>query len=469
MSSFDLAVIGGGSAGLTAATIAGSLGARVVLIDKQRLGGDCLWTGCVPSKAFIHCARLAHQSQDLERYGLGSGAVEPDFARVMDYVHSVMATIAEHDSPNVMSEHGVETRFGGATYESPTHIRVGGANPEVIEAKRSIIAVGSHAASPPITGLADVDPLTNESVFQLKELPRRLAVIGGGPIGVELGQAFARLGSRVTILQRGASILDKDDPELTAILAEQLRLELDLRVGSSVGGVGVADGAQYVDFTDSEGEHRLEVDRILVAVGRRSNAGSLGLEAAGVETNRDYVVVDDYLKTSASNIWAAGDCTGGPQFTHSAEAQARIAARNALFVGRSKYGTNIPWTTFADPELAHVGLTEAAARAQDPTVHVYRYPLDRLDRALCEGNTRGLAKLVATASGEILGASILAPHAGEMLPSIVLAMDQGVSVKELGNTVFAYPTHGRMVRRLTDERFLEHGVSGLTKTLFGRF
>jgi len=452
---------------LTAATVAGVVGAKAVIIDKERLGGDCLYYGCVPSKAFIRCAKVAHLMRGAARFGLQSAEPQADIKGVLKYVWDAIEELGQHDSPQALAKHGVETLFGGARFLDDRRIAVGDTE---LEADRYIIAVGSHAAPPPIKGLAEAGYLDHVSVFHLETLPRRLVVIGGGPIGIELGQSMARLGSEVTVVQGGPHILPNDDPELTSMLEKLLAEELDIRVNARVVSVEVVDGVKRVTY-ESEGRgHQVEGDEILVAVGRRPSLDGLDLDKAGIDYNGRGIVVDTHLRTTNHRVWAAGDCTGSPQFTHLAEAHARVAARNALFRGQKKFtDQGCPWTTFSDPELAHVGLTEAAAQQQHKNVKVYRFPYAHLDRAVTEGEGEGLAKVVCDKRGHVLGASLLGPGAGEALGEFVLAIREGVTLDRLASTIHVYPTMNRIVRRVGDQRFLEEGLSSAMAKLFGSF
>jgi pyruvate/2-oxoglutarate dehydrogenase complex dihydrolipoamide dehydrogenase (E3) component len=465
---YDLIVIGGGSAGLTAAIIAGHVGAKVLLVDKERFGGDCTYYGCVPSKALIHCANTAHAARTSARFGVepASGAV--DFAKVMAYVWSIIDDIASHETSAALAEHGVDTALGGAAFLSPKRLIIGGERE--VSAEQVVIAVGSHAVAPPIPGLEEAGYINHVSVFHLEELPRRLAVIGGGPIGVELGQALARLGSEVTIVQRAARILARDDEDLTTMLGELLADELTLVCCADVDAVEQRGDSKVVRYQRDGQAGEVECDEILVAVGRKASFAGLDLEAAGVACAHGLIKVDATMRTSVANIWAAGDCATPLQFTHVAEAQARIATRNALFRGSKRFSDAVvPRVTFSDPELAAVGLSEAEARAQHGDIKVYRYPYERLDRAMCEGAGHGLAKIVCTSRGKILGAAFLGPIAGEAISNLVLAMNAGTSIGDLAGTIFAYPTMNRIVRRVADERFLSEGLGTVTRKLFARF
>jgi len=464
---YDVAIIGGGSAGLTAATVAGVVGAKAVIIDKERLGGDCLYYGCVPSKAFIRCAKVAHLMREADRFGLGAADPRADIKGVLKYVWDTIEELKQHDSPEALAKYGVETLFGGARFVSDRRIVVGDTE---VEADHYIVTVGSHAAPPPIPGLEETGYLNHVSIFHQEVLPRRLVVIGGGPIGIELGQSMARLGSEVTVLQGGPRILPNDDPELTTMLEKLLAKELDIRVNARVVSVEAVDGAKRVTYETGGQQHHVEGDEILVAVGRRPSLDGLGLDKADIEYNNRGIVVDAHLRTTNHRVWAAGDCTGSPQFTHLAEAHARVATRNALFRGQKKFtDQGCPWTTFSDPELAHVGLTEAAAADQGKKVKVYRFPYAHLDRAVTEGEGEGLAKVVCDKRGHVLGASLLGPGAGEALGEFVLAMREGVTLDRLASTIHVYPTMNRIVRRVGDQRFLEEGLSSTMAKLFGSF
>ncbi len=468
MNQYDLVVIGGGSAGLTAATVGGRVGARTLLVDKERLGGDCLYYGCVPSKAFIRAARAAHDQRNAERFGLQTKDFKADIQAVLGYVWDTVERISNHDSPERLGEHGVEVAFGGAEFVAPDRIRIGG--DREVTSRRTIIAVGSHAKAPPIPGLAEAGYLDHVRIFHLEALPQRLAVIGGGPIGLELGQSMARLGSQVTVLQADDHILPRDDEDLTDALLQLLSKELTVHTGARVTRVSTGDGVKRVHCKRGERELTVEADEILVALGRAPTLEGLALEQAGVETNATGIVVDSTLRTSQRHIWAAGDCAGGPQFTHYAEAQARLAARNALFRGRSRFDDQgTPWTTFTDPELAHVGMTEATARLAGRKFDVYRFEYGDLDRAITEGEPHGTAKVVCANNGKVLGASLLGPQAGESIGELVLAMKFGISLDKLASTIHVYPSMNRIVRRLGDQRFLEKGVSRFVRSVFGNY
>lgn len=472
MTRYDLAVIGGGSAGMTAALIGARVGARTILIEKQKLGGDCLHYGCVPSKALLHCAKVAHSARTAERYGVVTSPPKTDLAAVMRYVWDTIAAIGANESADHFRAAGVEVCFGNPRFVSPHRLLVDGADgtaPQAIEADKIVIAVGSHALAPPIEGLEETGYLNHVSLFHLQHLPSRLVVIGGGPIGCEMGQALARLGSDVTILQSGPRVLQHDDAELSELLATELSKELTLRLNAKVVRVERDAAENHVVFEAQGQTTRLATDEILVAVGRRPNTASLDLDQAGVKTNGRGVIVDGSLRSSVAHIFAAGDCAGGFQFTHVAEAQARVAARNALFRGSATFDAVVPWTTFTDPELSKVGCSESEAQKQVRDLRVYRYPYSKLDRAQCDGAGHGLAKIFCAPNGRILGATILGPHSGEAINELTLAIESGIPLNRVAQTIHVYPTLGRIIRRLGDERFFAEGISPLALKLFSRF
>jgi pyruvate/2-oxoglutarate dehydrogenase complex dihydrolipoamide dehydrogenase (E3) component len=382
-------------------------------------------------------------------------------------VREAIAAIESHETPEIVARWGVDVAFGGARFLSPTRIQVG---EREIEATSFVLAVGSGAFAPPLPGLDETGAIDHVDLFELTELPPRIAVLGAGPIGMEMGQALARLGAEVTILQRGRRILKRDDAELAELLAGYVRNELRLVCNATVRRARAENGVKEIVFETEGKEETLVCDEILVAVGRKPNLEGLDLEAAGVAFNERGVIIDAKLRTTARNIWACGDCTGSMQFTHFAEAQARVATRNALFFGSQSFGHEpIPWVTFTDPELAHVGMTEAEASAAHLEVEIFRYPYEKLDRAVCEGETHGLAKIVTASNGRILGASILGLHAGEAITEVVIAMNAGLTLQKLSSFVHPYPVMNRIIRRLGDERFLAHGVGTFARKFFGRY
>ncbi|MEM9741470.1 MAG: mercuric reductase [Pseudomonadota bacterium] len=441
MASYDnnLIVIGAGSGGLIAALVAATLRARVTLIERHKMGGDCLNTGCVPSKTLLSAAKAAHIMRHGADYGLQSVEPQVNFAAVMERVQRAIATIEPKDSVERYSSLGVNCIIGDAEFVDDHSVRVNG---EVITARSIIVATGGTPFVPPLPGLESITPLTSDNVWELREQPRRLVVVGGGPIGCELAQAFARLGTEVTQVQMGSHIMDREDPEVAAHMQEVLRSE-GVRIELNARAVAVAPGALTIERDGERSE--LPFDQLLFAVGRRANTAGLNLEAAGVKlSDRGTVAVDEYLRSSTPNIFACGDVAGPYQFTHMASHQAGYAALNALFgrLWKTKvdYGV-VPWATYTEPEVARVGLSEEEATAAGVAYDVTRYGLDDLDRAIAEGNADGWVKvLTKPGSDRILGACIVGPHAGEIVQEFVSAMTHGMGLKKIMGTIHIYPT-----------------------------
>jgi len=450
---YNLVVIGGGTAGLVSAMGAAGLGARVALVERHLLGGDCLNYGCVPSKALIRAARAAYDAREVASFGASApGPITLDFAAVMERMRRLRAEIAHHDAASRFAKSGIDVFLGDAAFVSPEEVEVAG---ERLRFSRAVIATGARAARPSIPGLAEAGFLTNESVFSLTSLPRRLAVIGAGPIGCELAQAFRRFGSEVTILSVGARVLPREDPDAALVLQAQLSREgISLVLGAKINGVSRVAGGRTITFERDRGEgpEELTADEILVAVGRAPNVEGLGLEAAGVATERSGVKVDDHLRSSNPRIYAAGDICSPYKFTHAADAMARVVLQNALFMGRKRAsGLVIPWSTYTDPEIAHVGLYEDEAKERGLVVQSFTVQLSEIDRAVLDGETNGFARLhVDAQSGRILGATVVARHAGEMVGEICLAMTEGLTADALSKTIHPYPTQAEVWKRLGD-------------------
>jgi dihydrolipoamide dehydrogenase len=468
---YDLIVIGGGSGGLTAATIGARLGAKTLLIDKENLGGDCLHYGCVPSKAMVASARMAYRMRHARDYGIHPVNVKVDIADVMKRIQRVKDDVGRHESPEIFREMGVDVKFGGAKFIDAHTLEIGGK--ERVTGDKIILATGSHAINPPIPGLEEAGSLNHVSIFHLEKLPKRLVVIGGGPIGCEMGQSMARFGSDVTIIDLMPRILPREEPEISQHLQKRLDeegIKFVLSIKSSR--VQKTKKAKQVIVEKDGEEITLNCDEVLVAVGRKPSIDELNLEAAGVEANKKGIIVNDTLQTNVKHIYAVGDCAGGPQFTHWAEYEARIAARNALFKGSSKRSMDlIPWVTFTDPEVARAGMTLAEAREhyQDDRIHEHSVPFEKVDRAVCEGEPEGLIKVVVDKKDRILGVHIIGMEAGEALAEWVLAMAHYISLPKIGNAIHVYPTLGRVNRRVVDARFMAHGVSKWTTKFFANF
>lgn len=459
MSRHDLVVIGGGTAGLTAAVGAAAVGARVLLAEQHRTGGDCLCTGCVPSKALIATARRAHAMRTADAVGLDP--VEPvvDLARVMQRVHDTIATIEPHDSPDRLRREGVEVVEARAEFVGPGRVSVGG---RVVETRSVLVATGSHPVLPPVDGLAEARPLTTETLWDLRELPRRLVVLGGGAIGSELGQAFARLGSQVTIVELADRLLPTATPEVGEILARAFADEgIEVRVASRA----VKVGEDEVVVDGPGGRDAIGFDRLLVAAGRRPRTTGLGLDRVGVETTASgHVLVDDTLRTTAPHVFAAGDVTGLMPFTHVAGAHAGLVVTNALFgLRRTLDHTRVPWAVFTDPEVAHVGVTPEQARARwgDEAI-VVRFDHATLDRAITDGDTRGGAIVVADPKQRLVGGTLVGEAAGESIAELVAWIHAGATLRQVGEAVHAYPTMSmapwQAAREHLRERFLSPTV-----------
>ena len=459
----DLCVIGAGSAGLSVAAGASQMGAVVVLIEGHKMGGDCLNYGCVPSKALLAAGKLARLAQESHPFGIHYRQPEIDFAAVHDHVKGVIAGIAPHDSVERFEGLGVRVIQAMARFNSPGEIEAAGLR---VKAKRFVLATGSRPLIPPIPGLDSVDYLTNETVFDLKECPGRLIVIGGGPIGCELGQAFRDLGADVAIAEM-FSIMPKDDPELVDLLRTRLRgAGIKLFEQSKVVGVRKTVNGLAVQLERDGQEETLEGTHLLLAAGRKPNLDELGLEKAGVAYERGGVQVDRRLRTTNRKIYAAGDVAGGYQFTHMAGYHASVVIKNALFRLPAKTEEHaVPWVTFTDPELAHVGWGEDEARRRHGEIRVLRWPFAENDRAQAERRTEGFVKVVTTRRGKVLGASILGAHAGELIHPWVLAVSQRLKISAMATMIAPYPTLGEASKRAAGSFFTEKLFSERTKRL----
>lgn len=441
---YDICVIGAGSAGLTVAAAAAQFGERVVLIEKGRMGGECLNTGCVPSKALIAAARHAHAFTTGEPFGIAAARPQVDFARVHQHVRGVIAAIAPHDSEERFEGLGVRVVRSAARFTDRQTIEAGG---ETITARRFVIATGSLPTVPAIPGLDQVSYFTNETIFDNSVLPRHLVVIGGGPVGLELAQAHRRLGSEVTVIE-ALEPLGKDDPELARVVLDQLQREgVVIHANSAVTQVARKGEEVGVEFERDGQRMWMTGSHLLVAVGRTANLEGLGLDTAGIAFSKRGITVDKGLKTTNHRVYAIGDAIGGLQFTHVAAYHAGLVVRSALFRLPVHASTDhIPWVTFTDPELAHVGVTEAAARERGEAVTVLRRSFRDNDRAQTECRTEGLIKVVAGRGGRILGASIVGPEAGELIHLWALAVASRLKLTSLVGMVAPYPTLGEMSR-----------------------
>jgi len=453
---YDLVVIGAGTAGLVVAAGAAGLdlGLKVALIERHLMGGDCLNVGCVPSKCVIQSARVAGQVRNSQRLGIDPLGPVVNFGRVMERMRQVRSGISHHDSAQRFQKLGVDVFRGMGQFLKSGQVQVG---EQVLNYKKAVIATGARALQPEIPGLEAVGFLTNETVFNLTEAPKRLAVIGGGPIGCELAQAFQNLGSQVVLLHRGSQVLNKEDPDAAAIVQAQLQADgMQVVLNSQVQGVAATPEGKVITYRSGDREQTVTVDEILVGAGRVPNLEGLNLEAVGVAYDRRGVQVNDYLQTSNANIYAAGDICMDWKFTHAADAAARIVIKNTLFspfgLGRAKLSSLVmPWVTYTTPEVAQVGRSEQELRQQGIAFKTIKIDFKQVDRALADGETEGFVKIHYTAgSDQILGATIVASHAGEMISEITMAIVHNIGLSKLSTVIHPYPTQAEAIKKAAD-------------------
>ncbi|MCH7867322.1 MAG: mercuric reductase [Myxococcales bacterium] len=450
---YNLVVIGGGTAGLVAAAGAAGIGAKVALIERALLGGDCLNSGCIPSKSLLRSAHAIGDLRSAAAVGVNvpDDSVEVDFSGVMERLREIRSRISANDSARRFRDDlGVDVFIGDGQFIGRNQIEVAGA---VLDFKKAVIATGARPFIPPIKGLAEAGYYTNETIFSLTELPERLAIIGGGPIGCELAQAFACLGSRVTLIARGSQFLSREDPDAAAILRTALERDgVDVALDTQVEEIESAGPIKRLRLSRQGKEDPIEVDAILVGAGRIPNVEGIGLEQAGVRHDRRGVLVDDCLRTHNKNIFASGDVCMSTQFTHAADFASRAVIQNALFFGRKKLSAlTIPWCTYTRPEIAHVGLYERDAMAKGIQLDTYLRPFALVDRAITEGEEEGFVKIhTEKGKDKILGATIVAKHAGEMISEISVAMAGGVGLSRLASVIHPYPTQAEAIRQLGD-------------------
>jgi len=450
---YDMTVIGGGSGGLTAARIAASLGANVLLVDKEKLGGDCLYYGCVPSKSLIHVARIVRQAQEAASIGLTSAHMDVDMVKVSKYVQGVIGRVGEAEKVYVEN---VTVKFGEVAFKSATELVLNG---EIFTSRNTIIATGSRPVVPDIAGLQEAGYYTNNDLFDLEHLPASLLIIGGGPVGVEMGQAFARLGSKVTLITRAKRVLPKEDADASTTLATVLISEgIHLVTEATLLKVERNGDKKVVTVQHGEEHQIFEADELLIALGRQPNIEGLALDAANVKYDAKGITVDEHLQTSAQNIYAIGDVIGGYLFTHVAAYQAGIAVRNALVpISKKKVDYRVvPWCTFTEPEVARVGLTLEEAEKQYKAIRTEVFPFADVDRAQAENETTGFIKLIlAGKKEEIVGAHIVGPNAGELLGEMTLAMQHNMTINDIYNTIHAYPTMATGIQQAAFEAYLK--------------
>lgn len=467
---YHLVVIGAGTAGLVTAAGAAGLGAKVALIERELMGGDCLNVGCVPSKGIISCGRIAAAVHDAKAFGVEVPAgTRVDFGAVMRRMRKLRAEISQLDSAARFRDLGVDVYLGQGRFVDRDSIAVGDTT---LRFKKAVIATGARAAAPPIPGLDSVDYLTNESIFSLTELPQRLAVIGAGPIGCEMAQSFARFGAEVHLIEATHGILPREDQDAAAVVKKSL-LRDGVRLlccGKSVTLGKHADGVR-IQMTSHDQQCDLVVNQLLVAVGRAPNLEGLNLDAVGVEYDvRSGVKINDRLQTTNPRIYAAGDVCSRFKFTHSADFMARIVIRNALFLGRAKASAlTIPWCTYTSPEIAHVGLSEYQAQEQNEAIDTFRQDLAHVDRAILEGESEGFVKVhVKKATDHIVGATIVAMNAGDMISEITLAMNHGLGLGKIANSIHPYPTQAEAIRKVGD-LYNRSRLTPRVKSLFGKW
>ena len=464
---YDLAVVGGGAAGLSAAQTAAAAKKRVVLISSGELGGECTWNGCVPSKALIEAAAVCHSARHAGRFGVRVPTVEVDFPAVIAHVQDTIARIARYEDAGHLQAAGIEVRRGHATLASAGRLTVDGT---ALDAGSIVLCTGSRPSIPPIPGLDGVDFLTNETVFSLQQQPRRLLVIGAGPIGLELAQAFARLGSTVQVVDVAAELLPREDPDVVPVVRAALDSDgVAFILGATISDVSQDGTGVHVRVTAGGAEQVLDADAVLVATGRRPNIDGLGLEAAGCTTSKSGIVVDHHLRTTLDGVYAAGDVTGVMPFTHVASYQGRLAATNALGKRRKASYRVIPWAVFTDPEVAHVGLTEPEARREHgDDIRVTSLPFTAIDRAVINRQTAGLIKVITAkkpvighaAGGALLGAHIVGPNAGELIHEFAIAMQVHAFAGRLAQAVHAYPAMAVGVQQAVGRMFAAGRATG---------
>ena len=449
---YNLVVVGAGTAGLVTAAGAAGLGAKVALVERHLLGGDCLNVGCVPSKCLIRSSRAAHDIRDSARYGVSSrDGFEADFPAVMERMRRLRAQISHHDSAQRFTGLGVDVFLGEGRFSGPDSVAVDGKS---LRFAKAVVATGARAFVPPVEGLEEAGFLTNETVFSLTDLPKRILVFGAGPLGCELAQAFRRFGSEVTIVERGPQFLAKEDPDAAEILHDAFRKDgIDVRLSTRVVRVAPSEKGKHVLMSRDGAESEETVDEILIGAGRVPNVGGLDLEKAGVEyDDRNGVRVNDFLQTANPRIYAAGDICLRHKFTHTADAAARIVIQNALFQGRKRASAlTVPWCTYTDPEIAHVGMYERDAASLGIPADTFVRRMNEVDRAIADGEEEGFVKIhVRKGTDTILGATIVARHAGEMINEITLAMVGNIGLGALANVIHSYPTQAEAVKQAAD-------------------
>lgn len=473
---FDMIIIGGGAAGLTASGIAANFGAKTMMIEKERLGGDCTWTGCVPSKVLLKAGKVAHQIKNAGKFGLIDQEPKINFQTVIEHVHQTRQDIYEDaDRPEIFEDMGIHVIKGEARFlnDHELEILLEDESTRRVSSRYFIICAGASAFVPPIDGLNGVPYLTNDSLFEITNLPEKLTVIGAGPIGTEMTQALGRLGSKVTVIDMADRIMVNDDLELADMLKRSLEDEgVDYVLNAKVKEI-IEQDTKVIVTIEREGEEELiSGDQLLMATGRRANVQGLGLDEAGIEYSDKGIKVNDKCRTNKSHIYACGDITGRYQFTHMSEHMAKVATTNALLKFPMKIDSgHVPWVTYTEPELGHVGATEKQLRDNSTNYETYRFPYSKIDRALTDSEGKGLIKIYAKKwNGKIYGVSILGAHAGELISEYALAMKNGVSLRNMADTIHPYPTYSLGARRAADQWYIKNQSEWqvrLLKKVFG--
>ncbi|HLD82726.1 MAG TPA: FAD-dependent oxidoreductase [Candidatus Omnitrophota bacterium] len=468
---FDIVVVGGGAGGLFAASVANGLGAKACLIEKKRLGGDCTWFGCMPSKALLKSAQVASLFKRYSEFGINiQGSCCLDSHLAMSHVQDVVNEISTHHPAEVFEKRGIKVIFGRAQFINQNTITVNGKN---ILAKRFILCTGSHPVIPPIEGLNSIGYLTNENVFSLEKLPQSLIVLGGGPIGVELSQGLSRLGVKVYIVEMMERILFREDIEAAKILENRLKNEgIEILTGKKAIKFAKREGLVYVTLEDKDKTQKeISAENVLVAVGRQSNLEGLALEKAGVEYTKGGIKVNAYLQTTNKNIFACGDLVGPYLFSHVASFQAQVCVRNSLLrrIAWQKINyENVPWATFTEPELAHLGLNEEEARLKFKNIRVYKTEYSSSDRAITDVEKEGLIKVITDNKGYILGAHIVGVNAGELMQGFIIAKNLKIVLEKLSRPIYIYPTLSELVKKTAAKPLLEKMNNPLIKFVLKR-
>ncbi len=466
---YNLVVVGAGTAGLVTAAGAAGLGAKVALVERGLMGGDCLNVGCVPSKAIISAARRATAVRDAKSFGVYTNDARIDFAEIMQRMRQLRASISPHDSASRFRDLGIDVFFGQGTFTGSNSLDVSG---QTLKFKRAVIATGARAAELPIPGLQQTGYLTNETLFSLTELPPRLIVIGGGPIGCEMAQSFARLGSRVTLIERSSHIMPREERDAAELVqSEMIRDGVEFVFDSEVARVEKRGSEKIVVIRNAWHEREITGDEILVAIGRKPNLDGLGLEAVGVVSDPSRgVEVNDFLQTTNPNIYAAGDICSKYKFTHAADFLARIVIQNSLFMGRAKASRLIiPWCTYTSPEVAHVGISPSEAAEQGVELTIFTQPLTGVDRAILDGEDNGFMRAYCReGTDKILGATIVAAHAGDLISEITLAIKHKIGLKNIASTIHPYPTQADAIRKLGDQ-YSRSRLTPFVKSLFQKW